>query len=101
MDKILELLGLKWEDLNTAERETLMSWVKAANSKQVGRNEIKEYVQRLRMDVDNQLATEKLNKKQDLFLKARLKNLILLEAFMIGPEQAKKSLEMYAQNLRR
>ena len=54
---------------------------------------IKTYIKTMRDAVETELAVTGLNSKQDTFLKARLRNYMLLEAFLSTPERAKKALE--------
>ena len=99
LDKIAELTGLKYEDLNAAEKETAMNWVRTISERELTLDDIRAFVLSMRRGVDNELATHKLSKEKDLFLKARLKNLILLEGFLNGPEEAKKALELYLKKI--
>jgi hypothetical protein len=101
LEEIKSRLGLSFEDLKSAERDTLMGWLNALDKQQVTPESILSYVSRLRQIVDTELATHKLSAKEDLYLKARLKNYILLEAFLRGPAEAKKAIEMYVKRLKK
>jgi DNA-binding protein H-NS len=92
-DKILEKLGLKYEDLTSEERTVLDSWVKRLESKQLTLQSIKEYLQAMKSAVEDKLTKTSLNSKQDLFLKARLRNYLLLDAFITSPEKARQAIE--------
>ena len=93
LDVLLERLGVKYEDLNAAEKETLLTWLGALKKNKVTVNSIKTYINRMKTAVEQKLTTTKHNSKQDLFLKARLKNYLLLEAFLTSPEKAREALE--------
>ena len=93
IDEILQKLGLKFDDLSAAERETLLSWTKALESNQLTVGMVKEYVHSLRDSVEQEVVKVNHNSKEDLFLKARLRNLMLLEAFLTSPEKAKQALD--------
>jgi len=93
IDEVLEKLGLKYEDLNATERETLNSWLDALGKSQLTIESIKGYVSAMRDAVEQELAKAELNTKQDTFLKARLRNYMLLEAFLSTPEKAKAAIE--------
>ena len=54
---------------------------------------VKGYLTSMRDSVEQELTKTDLNSKQDLFLKARLRNYMLLEAFLSTPEKAQKALE--------
>lgn len=95
LDDILEKVGYKFEDLNSLERETVISWSNALSSKDISVSDIRDFIDRLKVAVENELAVDGLSKTRDLYLKARLKNLLALEGFISGPEKAKKALELY------
>lgn len=93
IDSILEKIGLKYEDLNTAERETLGSWMEALSKNQLTIEGVKGYIASMRDSVEQELTKTDHNSKQDLLLKARVRNYMLLEAFLSTPEKAKQALE--------
>jgi len=93
MDKYLEKFGLKYEDLNPVERETLNAWMEALQKGQLSVEKIKEYVNTMKDAVGQELAKSDLGSKQDLFLKARMRNYMLLSGFLTTPEKAKKEME--------
>jgi len=93
LDQFLEKAGLKYEDLNSVERETLNTWMEAFQKGQVSVERIKEYITAMREAVEQELAKSDLGSKQDLFLKARLRNYMLLDAFLTTPERAKQQVE--------
>ena len=47
----------------------------------------------MRDSVEQELTKTGHDSKQDLFLKARLRNYMLLDAFMTTPEKAKEQIE--------
>ena len=91
--EILQKVGLKYEDLTTAERNTLMEWNRSLQTKQLTIDAIKNHIHAMRFAVERELTETGHNSKQDLFLKARLRNYMLLEAFMDSPEKAKEALD--------
>jgi len=93
LDEILEKVGLKYEDLTTAERETLHEWIGALSKNELTLARVKEYIGAMRDSVEQELTKSDCNSKQDLFLKARLRNYMLLGAFLSTPEKAKKALD--------
>lgn len=93
MDKILEKLNLKYEDLNFSERETLNLWLETLNKGQITLEDVKAHITSMKDSVETELANTSHNTKQDLFLKARLRNYILLEGFLSSPERAKRAIE--------
>lgn len=93
LNKLLERVGLKYEELTSAEKETYNNWMEALQKRKVTIPLIKEYIGKMRESVETELTTTTHNSKQDIFLKARLRNYLLLEAFLESPERAKKALE--------
>ena len=54
---------------------------------------VKDHISTMKYSVSMELADTKHNSKRDLYLKARLKNYILLEAMLSTPEKAQKALD--------
>ncbi len=106
---LLDKFNVKYEDLNTAERETLSQWYKLLAEKVLTVGNVKEYVEQLIHAVEQELADIKestslwsflFRRKQDIYLKARLKNYLILHDFLTGPDKAKKYIEQSIQNLK-
>ena len=93
MDELLKRFNLKYDDLTSLERETLNSWLEALDKNQITLEGVKAYVSSMRDSVEQELTQTGHNSKQDIFLKARLRNYLLLEAYLSTPEKAKKALE--------
>ena len=92
-DELLEKYNLKYDDLSSEERETIHSWISRLQEGQVSIEKIKEYIWGMKSTVENELTGVSHNCKQDIFLKARLRNYMLLEALLSTPEKAKAQLE--------
>ena len=93
LDSLLEKAGLKYEDLKAAERETLNSWMEALQKNEVSLPKVKDYISSMREAIEQELCKTNNNTRQDIFLKARLRNYLLLEAFLSTPEKAKEQIE--------
>jgi len=93
INEILEKAGLKFNDLNANERETLYTWEEALAKSQISVEKIKVYINTMKAAVEQELSVSGLNTKQDLYLKARLRNYMLLEGFLSSPERAKEALD--------
>src|SRR5436309_2426921 len=98
--ELLENRGIKYETLTIAEKETLQQWTTTLASKELTVADIKDHVGALIEGVERELANYNLDKNQDLFLKARLKNYLMLSDFLTGPEKAQKYIEQSIQNLK-
>ena len=93
IDEILKRYNLKYEDLDKSERETLHSWMEAIDKNKLTLEGVKSYISSMRDSVEVELTKIGHNSKEDIFLKARLRNYMLLEAFLSTPEKAKQALE--------
>lgn len=93
LDQLLERYNLKYEDLNSAEKETLQTWLSALDQNQISVEKIKDYITSMLDSVENDLETTENGTKKDLFLKARLRNYRLLRAFLTSPERARVQIE--------
>lgn len=94
IDSILEKYNLKYEDLKPAEKETLNGWMEAIESNQLSVEKIKMYISNMKESVEQELTKVGHESKQDILLKARLRNYILLEAFLTSPDKARKAMEL-------
>ena len=93
INELLEKVGLKYDDLNKVELETLHTWEEALSKSQITIESIKKYIGTMRSSVEQELSVSGLGTKQDTLLKARLRNYMLLEAYLSTPERAKEALD--------
>ena len=93
LDKLLERSGLKYDDLNAGEKETLGTWMEALQKNKVTVAGVRDYITSMKDAIERELAKTDHNTKQDIFLKARLRNCLLLESFLASPERAQEQLE--------
>lgn len=93
--------NLKYEDLNPLEKETLSQWYQSLEKSELTVPRIKDYLENLIKAVENELAAYNLPKNQDLFLKARLKNYLMLHDFLSAPDKARKYIEESLNNLKK
>lgn len=89
----LENKGFKIEELNAAEKKTYLDMLEAVEKAQLTPEKIKDYISSMRDAVIQELTKTDITSGQDLFLKARLKNYMLFEAFLTSPDKAKRALE--------
>lgn len=93
IDEILKRFNLKYEDLTVAEKDTLFSWAESLSKKNLTVEGIKTYIASMRDGVEVELAKTGFGSKEDTLLKGRLRNYMLLEAFLTSPEKAKQAIE--------
>ena len=98
---LLAKYNLKYEDLNINERETLQSWLENLASKEITLDRVKDYIREMISGVETELSECDLNRKKDIFLKSRLRNYLLLLAFLESPEKAKQALEKQLKNIKK
>lgn len=121
MNDVLEKVGLNYEDLTNAERDTLTKWSNALQEKRLTVEQVRDYVKSMRSAVERELTEENdpatwmsvftlmiplygLIKKwyQDrktYSLQARIKNYMLLESFLDTPDKARKALDQAVAGL--
>lgn len=92
-DLFLKQHDLKYEDLNAVEKETYHNMYQAIQEGALSIEKIKDYIGSMKASIEEELTRYDLGSKQDIFLKARLRNYMLLEGMLAGPEKAKKALE--------
>jgi len=92
IEEILKKYNLKYEDLKPVEKETLNTWLDALKQGQLTIDKVRDYIRTMRDSVEHELTKSSVGNKDDLFLKARLRNLMLLEAFLSTPEKAKQAI---------
>jgi len=98
IQKYLESLGIKdFDDLRPDEKDSYFKLLDLADKSKITLEDIKTHIKQMRTSVEFALSSEKLNKKEDIFLKARLKNYILLESLLERPERAKEMLNQYTK----
>jgi hypothetical protein len=109
LSNLLEKFNVNYEDLNAAEKETLDQWQKALAQKQLTLEGVKDHVRSLIEAVDRELADVKestslwsflFRRHQDIFLKARLKNYLMLYDFLTAPDKARKYIEQSLSNIK-
>lgn len=93
IDKLLERTGLKYDDLTPEEKETLNGMLDVVGKSALSVQKIRDYIDEMKDAVERELTKTDMNTAQDLFLKARLRNYLLLSAFLSTPEKAKEQME--------
>lgn len=98
----LEDKGIKIDSLNADEKQTYFSMLKAVEDATLTPEKLKDYIHDMREAVTRDLVAEpefhrilffKFENRKQIYLKARLHNYILLEAFLSTPNKAKRAFE--------
>jgi hypothetical protein len=107
--ELLQKYKVREEDLNSDERATLERWAKSVSQTTLNVEAIKDFNESLITAIEKDLAelTESttfwhvlFHRKRDIYLKARLKERLMMRNFLQGPEKARKWLEQSLQNLK-
>lgn len=102
LDKLLEKAGLDEKELKKAEVETLQGWLDDLKVNELTVGKIKSYIQSMREAIEEDVSKTPAFKRVFVFkvenrklvsLQARLRNYLLLEAFLSSPEKAKQQIE--------
>jgi len=107
---LLEKFNLSLDDLTEAERTTLFSWMADLSKNTLTIEGVKHHVTALVEAVQHELAGIEepkhlfswlFHRKRDVYLKARLKNYIMLRDFVTSPERAQKWIESQVATLQK
>lgn len=93
IEEILTRMNLKYEELTKEEKDTLVQWTESLTKSTISLEQVKTYIRSMRDAVENELCKHDLGRNQDLYLKARLRNYMLLEALLSTPDKAKEAAE--------
>ncbi len=112
VDEILKKIrpDLSYSELKEDERVIITNMLLDSEKSQLTPDKIRTYVTEMRLSIETEL-TKHLNDnpslwsflfkwKDDVFLKARLRNYILLEAMLLQPERARRMLESQITNMK-
>ncbi len=105
MDELAKSLGInthgvKYSEMTPDEKKTFESMLDSVRKHTLSVDMIRDYIHSMRDAVEQELTRFDLTKEEDLYLKARLRNYMLLESFLISPERAKKELEKALKNVK-
>jgi len=101
IDEILKKRGVKYDDLSLGERENLFRMVEVLNKSALTMDRWREFIKHMKEEVEKELVNEpefnrififKVDNRRQIYLKARLKNYLLLEAFLDTPQKAKEAV---------
>lgn len=107
IDELLKKYNLKYEELTVEEKATFHSMLSALQESQLTMEKLRDYISNMKYAVEQALVDEpefsyififKVPNRKQIMLKARLKNYMLLEAFLLTPDKAKRALEQSLGN---
>jgi len=109
IEKLLEPINVKFEELNPGEQETLNSMIDTLQKSQLSVSKIRESIGRMKAAVERDISKQptfvrvfifKVENPNIIRLQARLRNYLLLEAFLSTPEKAQAELDRAVGNLK-
>jgi len=100
LEEFLSKIGVPVEKLEEEEKRTLMQWLENLSQQRISLNDVENYIRKMADDVARELCEAEVSGKKDIFLKARLKNYLLLLDFLTAPRKARESLEKYLKGLK-
>lgn len=104
----IEDKGIDIETLNSVEKATYLKMLEQVQSAQLTPDRLRDYIISMRDAVARELIDEpefnyififKVPNRKQILLKARLKNYLLLESFLLSPEKAQEALESMISNI--
>ena len=99
MDELLQRFNLTYDELYPVEKEQLNTWMEALQKNELTLAKVKGYIGAMRESLELELTKVGHESKQDLFMKARLRNYMLLDAFLTSPEKARQAIERSLMNI--
>lgn len=99
-DQFLNKLGLTYEKLSPDEKETYLKMLEVSDAKPIEPSDLVSFLNDLITGIQNNLFDSKEGSIESITLKARLKNAIVLQSFLLSPQKAKEKLENYYKNFK-
>lgn len=97
LHNLLEKFGLKYEDLRDDEKKTYLEWSQTLSQPEIKIEDLKKFIP-IHLDMlESQQNDYKNSKEKDLYLKACIRNLRMIHAFILGPEQRKAWLAKHIE----
>jgi|TARA_Y100000310_G_scaffold33937_1_gene32077 hypothetical protein len=101
-ERIEEKFGIKVENFNKLEKATYFEMLNKVQKAQLSPDKWRDYIISMRESVERELIKEpefiriwifKFENRNQILLKARLQNYLLMESFLISPQKAQQQLE--------
>lgn len=97
LEKMLGKLGVSYEELNDEERDTFKKWGTALAGRKLTDEDVKTFLDTEYHDAVVKLSSQKLNERDDIFLKMKLDFIIKTKEFLAIPEKEKAMVEQQIQ----
>ena len=83
------------DNLSKEEKDTYFSHLKIIQGKPITVEDTKNFVRQLITQIEQLLVNAPEGTPESMGLKMRLKDMLVMEAFLFSPERAKKAIEKY------
>ena len=101
LDEFLHKLGVDApEELSDAEQEVYKQWLEVLQSNQLTIERLHDMIHSVRSTIMEEIVKPDNSKNQDIYLKARLRNITLIDAFLMNPIRARKALEQTIRGMK-
>jgi|ERR1019366_84833 hypothetical protein len=98
LNQLLEKLDLRPDDLTIEERKTYEQWSQVYSSSTVTVENLKTFIPTQLEWLRHQQNDYRNSEKKDVYLKATIRNLEMIYAFIMGPEKQKAWLDKTLQH---
>lgn len=99
LSQLLERLKLNYEDLTDEEKKTYTEWSQTLSQPEITIDALKTFIVQQLSLLETQQNDYQNSKDKDLFLKAQIRNLKMIQSFINGPEARRKWLEDHIEKL--
>lgn len=100
-EALLKQFGLRFEDLNSVERESFFNLVESVKTNDLTLDKLKDRIEMMRESVIMEVSNYKNGSTQDIYCKARIRNYTLIIGILGGQERAQKALEQALSNIKK
>lgn len=97
LSKLLENQHITYDELTADEKKTYNEWATILSAPEVSLDDLKKFIPGQLAHLDSEQNDYRNTKDKDLYLKASIRNLKMIHAFILGPEQRKKWLETHIE----
>ena len=93
LDQLLEPTGYKFEQLTPDEQATALEMLEVIKNTKITIDIVKKHIADMKYSVEEKLAVANLDPEEDIYLKARLRNYMLLDVLIGTQDKAKDEIE--------
>lgn len=95
LEKMLGKLGVSYSELNQEERDTFNKWRDALSGRKLTDEDVKVFLNNEYHDAVEKLSSQKLNERDDIFLKMKVDFIIKTKEFLAIPDKERAMVEQH------